>query len=198
MIRSRFERALAAGWVLVSLHALAGCGGSDVEDDDGTATSTSSATTTTTTTGSAASTGSATSSATGSGSGATSGGDGGNDPSGSGGQGSGGSPTGTGGAGGEASSTTTGVGEPPVVTINHPGDGETRPADEAVPFIGVATDAEDGNLADDLVWTSDLDGQFGVGAEFSELLSVGTHVITAEVTDADGNIGFDEVTLTME
>jgi hypothetical protein len=64
-------------------------------------------------------------------------------------------------------------------------------------FDGSASDAEDGDLTASLVWTSNLDGQIGTGGSFSKVLSDGTHVITASVTDSGGNTGSDSITITV-
>lgn len=86
----------------------------------------------------------------------------------------------------------------PVAVINHPGDGETRPSQQSIPFVGDARDAEDGVLPDGaLVWTSSLDGMIGTGRNFSRTLSPGTNVVTLTVTDSDGNTGSQSVTLTI-
>ncbi len=86
----------------------------------------------------------------------------------------------------------------PVPVITHPGDMETRPASVAVPFIGSASDVEDGALLGAaLVWTSDVDGDLGTGTDFSLALSAGTHVVTLTATDSDGNNGATSVTLFM-
>jgi serine protease len=51
-------------------------------------------------------------------------------------------------------------------------------------------DVEDGDLSAQIVWTSSLDGQFGMGQNFmAPLTTVGVHVITAEVMDNDANVG---------
>lgn len=86
----------------------------------------------------------------------------------------------------------------PVAVINHPGDGETRPAASAIPFVGVGRDFEDGALTGtSLVWTSSIDGMIGTGASFNRMLSPGTNVVTLTVTDSAGNTGTDTVTLTI-
>ena len=109
---------------------------------------------------------------------------------GTGGGGSGGT-TGAGGAGGAN------VAQLPMVTINHPGDGETRSASEAVPFVGTADDPQDATLTGSaLVWTSDrLTQPIGTGAQFSAALPVGDHVITLTATDPDSNKGTASITL---
>jgi hypothetical protein len=88
----------------------------------------------------------------------------------------------------------------PVATINHPGDGETRTANEPIPFVGVATDPQDGALiGPSLVWTSsELSSPIGTGLSFNASLPAGTHVITLTATDSDSNTGADTVTLTIQ
>jgi chitinase len=92
------------------------------------------------------------------------------------------------------------VGNAPVATINHPGDGEIRNVNEDIPFVGVGTDVEDGALTGAaLVWTSSLEGELGTGTMFDlALTQAGMHVITLTVTDSDGNQGTDTVTLDMQ
>jgi hypothetical protein len=101
--------------------------------------------------------------------------------------------------GGTSTGTSTGTGNPgaaPQAQINHPGDMETRPANVAIPFIGAATDAEDGDLSGaSMVWTSDVSGELGTGTQFDAPLPAGTHVITLTATDSDGNTGTDSLTL---
>lgn len=96
------------------------------------------------------------------------------------------------------SSTITVIARSPVAKINHPGDGETRPASAAVPFVGVARDKEDGTLSGaSLVWTSSLDGQIGTGQTFSKQLSAGVHTITLTATDSNANTATDSIALTI-
>jgi hypothetical protein len=87
----------------------------------------------------------------------------------------------------------------PIPNINHPGDMETRPANVPVPFIGSATDPQDGAIpANGLRWYSSLDGPLNGGnptAMFNEVLSVGTHTITLEAEDSDSNIGGTSITV---
>jgi chitinase len=86
----------------------------------------------------------------------------------------------------------------PVAQINHPGDGEMRPASDPVPFTGVGRDLEDGPLTGGaLVWTSSLDGQIGTGESFNATLTAGTHTVTLTVTDSGGNTDTDSRTLIM-
>ncbi|HEY0133054.1 MAG TPA: hypothetical protein VGB85_03215 [Nannocystis sp.] len=88
----------------------------------------------------------------------------------------------------------------PVAKINHPGDGEVRKVNVDIPFVGLADDPQDGKVpADKLIWTSDLEGQIGVGENFNAPLSmVGKHTITLTATDIDGNEGTASLVLNME
>ena len=88
----------------------------------------------------------------------------------------------------------------PVATINHPGEGETRDANDPIPFVGVATDPQDGALTGSaLVWTSsELSTPIGTGLMFDAPLPPGTHVITLTATDSDSNTGTDTITLTIQ
>jgi hypothetical protein len=57
-----------------------------------------------------------------------------------------------------------------------------------------ATDPEDGDLTTDIVWVSALDGPLGSGGDLTlNNLSVGTHSITASVTDSDNRTSQDSV-----
>ncbi len=91
------------------------------------------------------------------------------------------------------------VNQPPVVTIYHPGNNETRyESNGAFLFNGVAADPEDGMLVGaSLVWTSSIDGVIGTGAPFNYLPSLGTHTITLTATDSGGSAGTSSITLTM-
>ena len=94
--------------------------------------------------------------------------------------------------------TVDGVNTAPVVTITAPGDGSTFTAGDSVTFGGTANDAEDGTITASLGWTSSLDGAIGSGGTFStSSLSVGTHTITASVTDSGGLSGSDSIAITV-
>lgn len=90
-------------------------------------------------------------------------------------------------------------GAAPVAQVNHPGDGEMRPAGVVIPFIGEATDLEDGLLTGaSLVWVDSVEGEIGQGESFDIVLpTLGQHTITLTATDADGNIGEDSITITV-
>jgi sugar lactone lactonase YvrE len=83
----------------------------------------------------------------------------------------------------------------PKVTISAPLDGDTvyrnnRPVD----FAAIAADPEQGDMGSSVQWSSSLDGAFAPPA----VLSAGTHVITARVTDTQGLTGSDAITLHVE
>jgi len=78
--------------------------------------------------------------------------------------------------------------EPPSLTIITPGEGSTYARAQTVSFIGEATDAVDGNISYKITWTSSLDGSLGTGATVTRAnMTLGTHTITASVTDNNGN-----------
>jgi len=82
------------------------------------------------------------------------------------------------------------VNRAPVVTITSPTAGAAFTTGTAITFTGSATDAEDGDRTASLVWTSNLQGQIGVGATFIvSNLAAGSHTITARATDTAGLAG---------
>jgi hypothetical protein len=85
------------------------------------------------------------------------------------------------------------------VAISSPADGASSVETDSVTFTGTATDTQDGDLAASLAWTSDLDGAIGAGASFPlTSLSVGTHLITASVTDSHGAPGSAQITISVD
>jgi len=87
----------------------------------------------------------------------------------------------------------------PTVNITAPANGTTVTEGTSVTFSGTATDTEDGTLTGSLAWSSSLDGSIGSGGSFSiSSLSIGTHTVTASVTDSGGLSGSDTVTVTVE
>jgi subtilisin len=86
---------------------------------------------------------------------------------------------------------------PPSVNITSPADGASFQSGSSISFSGSASDAEDGNLTDNLVWTEG-NNQIGTGGSFNTTLSDGTHTITASVTDSGGLTGSDSITITVQ
>ena len=87
--------------------------------------------------------------------------------------------------------------EEPVVVISDPNDGATFDSGATLVAAGTANDTEDGNLTTILAWTSDIDGPVGTGANFSAVLSDGTHTLMAQVTDSGGRTGYDSINVTV-
>ncbi len=86
----------------------------------------------------------------------------------------------------------------PTVLISAPADGALLNNPESVSLVGSATDAEDGDIASgDLQWSSDEDGDLGVGASIVVALSVGEHELTLTAEDSDGNLGWSSVDVTV-
>ncbi|MGX5172748.1 fibronectin type III domain-containing protein [Aliikangiella sp. IMCC44653] len=87
--------------------------------------------------------------------------------------------------------------EAPRVEITQPGTHSELTENDSINFIATAQDAEDGNLASELVWSSDLDGDLGQGGDITTQLSVGEHIITATVSDSNGQQHSDSISLTI-
>jgi hypothetical protein len=85
----------------------------------------------------------------------------------------------------------------PSLTIVSPTDGSSVNENTAINFSGTADDAEDGDLSNSILWVSDIDGVIGTGASIDVQLSVGTHVITATVTDSDSATDEQVVSVTV-
>jgi len=86
----------------------------------------------------------------------------------------------------------------PAVTITVPSGPVTINEGDSQTFTATAIDAEDGNVAASLQWSSDLDDGIGSGASFSTTsLSVGVHTITATATDSLSLSGSDTETVTI-
>ena len=86
----------------------------------------------------------------------------------------------------------------PTVVISTPAEGSSTDEGQSISFNGSASDAEDGDLTASLFWTSNLDGSIGNGGAFNNSdLSVGTHTITASVTDSGSLSGADNVSVTV-
>ncbi len=78
--------------------------------------------------------------------------------------------------------------QPPTLAVVMPVAAQVFAAGDAVVFTATAIDPEDGDLANAVSWDSSLDGPLGTGSPLSvSTLSVGSHVITATVSDSGGN-----------
>ena len=87
------------------------------------------------------------------------------------------------------------TGQAPAVIIQTPVDHASFAAGGAVIFAGAAHDAEEGDLAGRIQWTSSLQGLLGRGGVVQAVVQVGTHIVTASVTDAQGNTSGAQVTI---
>ncbi len=87
---------------------------------------------------------------------------------------------------------------PPTVTVTSPADGASFTSGTSINFVGSAMDTGDGDMTSSMVWNSSLDGQIGTGGSFSRVLSSGTHIITASVTDSGELTGSDSITIMVE
>jgi len=61
-------------------------------------------------------------------------------------------------------------------------------------FEGTCIDPEDGDISDQIVWSSDLDGYIFTGASGDYQVREGLHVFRATCTDSAGATVFAEVT----
>ena len=86
----------------------------------------------------------------------------------------------------------------PTVNITAPSNGASFVVGSSISFGGTADDSEDGNIAALLSWISSLDGSIGNGSAFSTTdLSVGSHTITASVSDSGGLSGSDSIQISV-
>jgi PKD repeat protein len=87
---------------------------------------------------------------------------------------------------------------PPALTITVPANGASVVGGTTVTFIGTANDAEDGSLSSLINWSSSADGPLGTGASIPvSTLSVGSHTITASVTDSGGVPATSSINITV-
>ncbi|MFH1155844.1 MAG: choice-of-anchor U domain-containing protein [Pseudomonadota bacterium] len=90
---------------------------------------------------------------------------------------------------------------PPTATITAPLDGSSHDYGSYITFQGKGTDPEDGNLTGAyLVWTSSSSATpLGQGVSLSvNTLPSGTHTITLTVTDHDGAVATDDISITVK
>lgn len=106
--------------------------------------------------------------------------------------------SGPGGSSTTSQTITVNANTPPAVSITAPANGSTFTTGSAVAFAGTATDAEDGNLSSSIQWNSNISGQLGNGPSIqTSNLAIGTHTITASVTDSGGLPASATITITV-
>ena len=93
--------------------------------------------------------------------------------------------------------TVNAVNDPPVIAVTNPADAAVYGESSNIAFNATATDVEDGNLAASVQWSSDRDGGLGAGSNLVRNLSVGTHVITASITDSGNSTITDQISVTI-
>src|SRR5262249_4099952 len=85
---------------------------------------------------------------------------------------------------------------PPVVTISAPANNSSVAYGAATTFTGSATDQQSGNLTSSMTSSSSIQGTLGTGGSITvSNLAVGTHTITARVTDPGGLQGTASITV---
>ncbi len=90
-----------------------------------------------------------------------------------------------------------GVGNTPVVTITAPANGTIITVGTPITLMATANDVEDGDISAAINWSSNLDGNLGMGASVMATLGVGQHTLTAAVTDSDNRTGVASVMVTV-
>jgi hypothetical protein len=66
-----------------------------------------------------------------------------------------------------------------------------------VNLAGSASDLELGDVSEQIVWSSNRDGELGSGASLAVTLSSGGHLLTASVTDETGLTGSAQRSVTV-
>ena len=77
---------------------------------------------------------------------------------------------------------------PPILTVEQPYSGISVYFGQPISFSGTASDSEDGDLSNQITWNSNLDGYLGAGTQLSYQLNMGSHVITAKVSDSENSV----------
>jgi hypothetical protein len=86
--------------------------------------------------------------------------------------------------------------QPPTLTINSPSNNAAFLTTALITFSATASDAEDGNLSNNITWRDN--GAFlSYGASFTAQLTSGTHMITASATDSKGATVTQTITITI-
>ena len=85
----------------------------------------------------------------------------------------------------------------PIVDITSPEDNTRFTANDEITFTATADDLEDGDLSAQVTWISNITGELATeaAATFITQLPLGTHVITAFVTDSNGATSASSITV---
>lgn len=84
----------------------------------------------------------------------------------------------------------------PNIAVSSPEDGGSQDDNSLTNLSAAASDLEDGDLSETIQWSSDLDGELGVGADLAVFLSSGNHLISASVTDSENQTAVDTISYT--
>ena len=88
--------------------------------------------------------------------------------------------------------------DPPTISIDAPADGTAFEEGTSITFEGTASDPEDGSLSENIAWSSDLQGNLGTGASVMATLTKGNHVITATISDNEGEMATETINLLVQ
>jgi hypothetical protein len=83
----------------------------------------------------------------------------------------------------------------PTLSIIEPRPAAMVPDGTVIRFTGAALDEEDGDLGSRIAWISSRDGALGTGVTLTTALSVGSHVVRAEVRDHRGGTAMATVSI---
>ena len=86
----------------------------------------------------------------------------------------------------------------PTIEISSPNTNTSHIHNTAISFRATAADAEDGDISNNIIWNSSIDGEIGTGTGnsiSSTTLSIGTHTITASITDSNGELAIDTIVI---
>lgn len=81
----------------------------------------------------------------------------------------------------------------PTISVTSPTDGASQNLDESTVFTATANDQEDGDISENIQWSSNVDGDLGTGSQITVQLSQGEHIITASITDSSNQTSDDNI-----
>ena len=83
----------------------------------------------------------------------------------------------------------------PTISISSPSANSTFVDGETVNFVATASDPEDGDISENIIWYSDIAGEIGRGANINVTLEAAVHDIMAEIRDSKNSTSRDSVTI---
>ena len=86
----------------------------------------------------------------------------------------------------------------PKIAIATPVDGATLTEGQSLQLVATVQDDQDARLGDEVVWSSDVQGELGRGAALATTLRPGAHKLTASVTNSFGLNATATVNVTVE